>query len=101
MALREGREQNAVINDKYNKIKQLGVYREVKLPAPSCGVSPQARSAGGMGVSFQAGNHLPGGCGTAPRSNIIMAAAPKRKVASMMDIPCACPGSPEYWRWGR
>jgi hypothetical protein len=40
-----------------------------------------------MGVSFQADNHLPGGCGTAPKCNIVMVAAPQRKVASMMDPP--------------
>jgi hypothetical protein len=46
-----------------------------------------------MGVSFQADNHLPGGCGTAPKCNNIMAAAPKRKVASMMDLPVPVPGA--------
>jgi hypothetical protein len=75
-----------------------------------------ASFTGGMGISFQADNHLPGGCGTAAKCNIIMAAAPQRKVASMMDLPCArpfrlselardggqaCSRSPEYWRWGR
>jgi hypothetical protein len=69
-----------------------------------------------MWVSFQADNHLPGGCGTARKCNNIIVAAPQRKVASMMDLPCARPPrlseqardggqarsrSPEYWRWGR
>ncbi|KPK15988.1 MAG: hypothetical protein AMK69_26545 [Nitrospira bacterium SG8_3] len=55
----------------------------------------------GYGVSFQAYNHLPGGCGTAPKCNNIIVAAPQRKVRSMMDLPCACSRSLEYWRWGR
>jgi hypothetical protein len=50
-----------------------------------------ASFTGDMGVSFQADNHLPGGCETAPKCNIIMGAAQQRKVASMMDLPCACP----------
>ncbi|NNG06130.1 MAG: hypothetical protein HKM90_00235 [Desulfobacteraceae bacterium] len=56
---------------------------------------------GGMGGSFQADNHLPGGCRTAPKSNIIMVVAPQRKVALMTDLLCACPGSAEYLAWGR
>jgi len=53
-----------------------------------------ASFTGGMGVSFQAENHLPGGCKTAPKCNIIMVAAPQPKAVSMMDLPCARPPRP-------
>jgi len=36
-----------------------------------------ASSTGGMGVSFQAADHLPGGCGTVSKSNMIMVGAPE------------------------
>ncbi len=54
-----------------------------------------------MGVSFQGGNHCSGDRGTAPKSNIIMVAAPQRKVAGTSGLLCASIGSPELLAWGR
>ncbi len=61
-----------------------------------------------MGVSFQGCNHCSGNRGTAvrqahgpqqsrrtPKSDLIMVAAPQRKVAGTTWPLCASPGSPE------
>jgi len=48
-----------------------------------------------MGVSFQDRNHCSGDRGTAPKSDIIMVAAPQRKVAGTTWLFCASPGTPE------
>jgi len=54
-----------------------------------------------MGVSFRGRNHCSGDCGTEPTSNIIMVAAPQRKVAGTTWLLCASPGSPKMLAWGR
>jgi len=54
-----------------------------------------------MGVSFQGRNHCSGDGGTAPKSNVIMVAAPQGKVAGTTKLLCASPGSPELLAWGR
>jgi len=48
-----------------------------------------------MGVSFQDRNHCSGDRGTAPKSDIIMVAAPQRKVAGTTWLLCASPGNPK------
>ena len=54
-----------------------------------------------MGVSFQGRNHCSGDCGTAPKSDVIVVAAPQRKVAGTTWLLCACAGNPEMLAWGR
>jgi len=54
-----------------------------------------------MGVSVQGRNHCSGHRGTAPKSDVIMVAAPQRKVAGATWLLCASPGSPELLAWGR
>ena len=43
-----------------------------------------------MGVSFQVAHHLPWSCGTAPKSNDLMEAAPQSFISMATNIFCAC-----------
>jgi len=47
-----------------------------------------------MGVSFQDRNHCSGDRGTAPKSNVIMVAAPQSKVAVIDLAPLCLSGEP-------
>ncbi len=66
-----------------------------------------------MGVSFRGRNHCSGDRGTAvrqahgpeqsrrtPKSDVIMLAAPQRKVAGTTWSLCASPGNPDCWHGG-
>ena len=44
-----------------------------------------------MGISFQDDHHLPGDCGTAPKPNNLLAAAPQSIIATASVVFCACP----------
>jgi len=54
-----------------------------------------------MGVSFRGRNHCSVDRGTAPKSDVIIVAAPQRKVAGTTWLLCASPGSSELLAWGR
>ena len=68
----------------------FGIFRQrpIKNHEPAPEINAIVRK--GKGVSFQDGHHVPGDCGTAPKPNNLLAAAPRNIIATANIVFCAC-----------